>query len=71
MKFNGTKVKKLRMDQNWTQVEVAQKLSATGKFKGKTRQRIHQIESGNHASAKTICALCEVFKVPPEAFFDK
>ncbi len=70
MEFNGDKVKELRESRNWTQVEVAKRLAATGKFKGQTRQRIHQIESGSHASARTICALCEVFKVQPEAFFD-
>lgn len=70
-RFNGDKVRRLRLERNWTQVEVAGLLSATGKFKGSTRQRVHQIESGNHASARTICALCEVFDVVPEAFFDR
>jgi len=70
MKFLGQKVRELREDRSWTQMEMAQHLWETGKFKGKTRQRIHQIESGQHASARTICALCEVFKVAPEAFFD-
>ncbi len=69
-KFNGEKVRQLRVERNWTQVEVARQLAATGKFKGGTRQRVHQIESGNHASARTICALCEVFGVSPDAFFD-
>lgn len=68
--FNGERVRQLRIERNWTQVEVAKQLSATGKFRGNTRQRVHQIESGQHASARTICALCEVFDVPPEAFFD-
>lgn len=71
MKFNGGKVRELRESRSWTQVETAHRLEETGKFKGRTRQRIHQIETGNHASAKTICALCEVFKVAPEHFFDK
>ncbi len=70
MKFNGSMVKELREKHNWTQLEVAVKLAATGKFKGQTRQRIHQIESGNHASAKTICALCEVFDVSPDVLFE-
>lgn len=71
VRFNGEKVRELRQQQNWTQVEVARQLAATGKFKGNTRQRVHQIETGNHASAKTICALCEVFNVVPEVFFEK
>ena len=70
MRFNGVKVKELREQRNWTQVEVAHMLAETGKFKGKTRQRVHQIETGHHASARTISALCEVFGVPPKAFFD-
>ncbi|MBL8022030.1 MAG: helix-turn-helix transcriptional regulator [Leptospirales bacterium] len=70
MKFLGHKVRELREGNRWTQMEMAQKLWDTGKFKGKTRQRIHQIESGQHASARTISALCEVFSVPPETFFD-
>lgn len=70
MKFNGSIIKELREKHNWTQLEVAGKLAATGKFKGQTRQRIHQIESGNHASAKTICALCEVFQVSPDVLFE-
>lgn len=69
-KFNGDKVRRLREERSWTQVEVARQLAATGKFKGSTRQRVHQIESGNHASARTICALCEVFDVSPDALFD-
>ena len=67
--FDGRVVRRLREERNWTQVEVAHRLAATGKFKGKTRQRVHQIESGKHASAMTICALCEVFESKPEAFF--
>ncbi|MBX7056866.1 MAG: helix-turn-helix domain-containing protein [Leptospirales bacterium] len=69
MRFDGTAVKRLREEKNWTQLEVARRLAATGKFRGHTRQRIHQIESGNHASARTICALCEVFEVSPNLFF--
>ncbi len=70
MRFNGSIVKQLREDREWTQLETARRLTATGKFKGRTRQRIHQIESGNHASARTICALCEVFDVSPNVFFE-
>ena len=70
MQFNGEKLKQLRLERNWTQYDVAEHLAATGKFRGHTRQRVHQIETGAHASARTICALCEVFKVPPEHFFD-
>ena len=70
MKFNGSMVKQLREERNWTQLEVEHKLTATGKFNGQTRQRIHQIESGNHASAKTICALCEIFQVSPDVLFE-
>lgn len=69
MRFDGSIVKQLREQRQWTQLEVAQRLASTGKFKGQTRQRIHQIESGNHASARTICALCEVFAVSPDLFF--
>ena len=69
--FNGDRVRRLREERSWTQVEVARRLAATGKFRGSTRQRVHQIESGNHASARTICALCEVFDVAPDAFFDR
>jgi transcriptional regulator with XRE-family HTH domain len=69
MRFDGSIVKQLREERQWTQLEVAQRLASTGKFKGQTRQRIHQIESGNHASARTICALCEVFAVSPDLFF--
>ena len=71
MRFSGERVRQLRLQKKWTQVEVARQLAATGKFKGSTRQRVHQIETGNHASAMTICALCEVFNVSPEAFFEK
>lgn len=69
--FRGDTVRRLREERQWTQVEVARRLAATGKFKGSTRQRVHQIESGNHASARTICALCEVFGVAPDAFFER
>ena len=70
MKFLGNKVRELREAREWTQIEMARRLWETGKFKGKTRQRVHQIESGEHASARTISALCEVFEVQPETFFD-
>lgn len=70
LNFSGAKVKELRTKKRWTQVEMAKKLYDTGKFNGQTRQRIHQIESGQHASAQTICALCEIFEVRPAFFFE-
>ena len=70
LEFSGEKVRLLRMERNLTQCEVAQQMAATGKFRGGTRQRVHQIETGRHASAKTICALCEVFGVAPDFFFE-
>ena len=71
MKFNGAKIKKLREARRWTRKQLAKKIVDTGHFTGFTHQRVQQLEKGDNASHRAICALCEVFRCSPNAFFDK
>lgn len=71
MNFSGNKIKKMRESKKWTQKQLAARLMETGYFSGFTHQRVQQLETGDNASHRAICALCEVFKCNPNVFFEK
>jgi len=71
MRFSGSRIKKLREANKWTQEDLAQKLVQTGYFSGFTHQRVAQLEKSDNASHRALIAMCEVFKCSPNVFFDR
>lgn len=69
MEFKGIKIKKYRELRKWSQKQFAQKMISTGHFTVFSLQKVRQLEAGNNASHRDLCALCEVFKCTPNAFF--